>query len=887
MITRNAGGNIGLNAMEQTMTRPLAAGIDRLVSLKTGKRTQAGMTREALSEYVQGFAKGLSDEAHDLSTGLHTARSGQNTLEEAVRANRHVFKNKVMDKLDSLVKNGLSVGDRPFYEATYKQTLGDYYRLRNQMGPEVAELSDEAFDEYAKTAAELNALAAVYQNDSLLSNGLMKIKNGIGDFSEGAFGFDILSQFSMPFVKTPANVVDRAIDYSPLGIVRNTIRTAKEGGIGGENFDQNRFVNETARNAIGTVGTGLGVGAAKAGILSGGYSDDTDVKQAQKDSGMQEYALNLPNDYQMDIGWIPVVGSNAVASAAAYDAYQNSDESLIPALMEGLSAGGKSMFDQSMFQGMQRLFGTGESYDRDSNIVKNVGSVVTQGFGQAIPSLVRQLAQVTDPYKRDTGNSNKDWSFGPFNNYTINGWINNIPGLREALLAPSVDRQGELVKENQGRNIASKVLEDMILPGKISHVEANPLDAEAERLATATGNDVSYMPRANRKDVDTEDHTLTNDEWVQYQQDYYGNATEVGNAIINSDFYQDMSPADQENMLSGAYEAIHTAEKSKYKPSDLNGAPAAYEAGGQEGLINYLFGDKAYKGAGINGSSNAAKAVKGLASEGRLDEAQTLADNLSVLSQNGVTSKGQGVYADRGSSVFPDMSADEYAKYWNALNTDNKNGITQDDLINAFNNSTEIKDWVDSLVDSGMTKDEALHTVWSGFLETYTEGKTKEPYVMDDGMIGVRKVTSEETSEEKPSETPTETNSSSSEDWLTQVTSNRKPNEVTTLEPQYQPGAPISTEAALERIANTGIQTTAASSYWPQAYAVDPTLTPEQFAQDWASIDLDHNGMPKKDEWVTALNNNNLDEAGDRRLIQMYYNTGWNPLRYNNGQWSK
>ena len=135
LITRNAGGNVGLNALEQLAQRPLAAGIDSLVARKTGQRTQAGLSREGLADYIQGFAKGIADEADDVRTGLHTARTGENTLGRAISANRHVFREGgIMDRFDSLVKNGLSIDDRPFYEAVYKQTLGDYNRLRSQMG---------------------------------------------------------------------------------------------------------------------------------------------------------------------------------------------------------------------------------------------------------------------------------------------------------------------------------------------------------------------------------------------------------------------------------------------------------------------------------------------------------------------------------------------------------------------------------------------------------------------------------------------------------------------------------------------------------------------------------------------------------------------------------
>ena len=324
---------------------------------------------------------------------------------------------------------------------------------------------------------------------------MLNFKESVGKLSEGIVGTDILSQFSMPFVKTPANVVERAIDYSPLGFVRNAFRTGKERAAGA--FDQNRFVNETSRNILGTGLMAGGIGLGAAGGMSGAYSDDPDEKKAQRESGMQEYALNLPGNKQMDIGWIPVLGSNLVAADAAYEAYKNGDGDILSNAARGLEAGGQALFDQSMFQGLQRLFGRGEAYDTDTGIVGNMANVVKSGFGQAIPSLARQIAQVSDPYKRDLAYSNEGTSAGFMDNYDLNSLANNIPILREMVLAPQVNTSGELEKENQGRNVVSKVLEDMILPGKISQVEYSALNNEAKRLKDATTSADAYMPKAS------------------------------------------------------------------------------------------------------------------------------------------------------------------------------------------------------------------------------------------------------------------------------------------------------------------------------------------------------------------------------------------------------
>jgi len=715
LIARNAGGNVGLNAMEQLAQRPLAALLDKAVAKKTGKRTQAGLSREGLAEYINGFAKGLKDEKADFKTKLHTARSGEASIDEAIRSNRHVFKEGgVMDKLDNLVKTGLSIGDRPFYEAVYNQTLGDYARLRasGQMGELVQSLSDADFDEYAKTAAKMNALAAVYQQDSKLSNALLNFKESVGKLSEGIVGTDILSQFSMPFVKTPANVVERAIDYSPLGFVRNAFRTGKERAAGA--FDQNRFVNETSRNIIGTGLMAGGVGLGAAGGMSGAYSDDVDEKKAQKESGMQEYALNLPGGKQMDIGWIPVLGSNLVAADAAYEAYKNGDGDILSNMARGVEAGGQALFDQSMFQGLQRLFGSGEAYDTDTGIVGNMANVVKSGFGQAIPSLARQIAQVSDPYKRDLAYSNEGKSAGFMDNYDLNSLANNIPILREMVLAPQVNTSGDLEKENQGRNVISKIFEDMILPGKITQVEYSALNSEAQRLKDATTSADGYMPKASRKYVDTDSHTLTNNEWADYQKQYYGDMTTAGNKIINSDAYKNADDETKVQMLKNTYNAIRNALQSKYNGKEQSGAAKKYlEAGGGEKGVNavvdyyetkakadalgmqvstYEKKEAEYDGGATAYAQNKQTAESLGIETSTYDKVLEKAGQhsaeaeqaLPVLAGMGLPTNAMYTYAN-ALQDYEDIDPNEFAQTYSEMNTDGSNGLKEKEILDYIN----------------------------------------------------------------------------------------------------------------------------------------------------------------------------------------------------------
>ena len=731
LLTRNAGGNVGLNAVEQMTQRPLAAAYDRLVSHKTGVRAQVGLSKEGLQEYLSGFKKGLGDEWHDIKTGLHTARTGENTMENALAANRHVFKNKILDKFDSFVKNGLSIGDRPFYEAVYKQTLGDYNRLRatGQMGELVNNLSDADFKTYAETAAHLNALTAVYQNDSGMAKALLGFKRDIGALSEGTLGFDILSQFSMPFVKTPANVVDRAIDYSPLGLLRNTVRTAREGGIGGANFNQNRFVNELSRN---TIGTGLMGGAAvlanKSGI-TGGFSDDKKEKQAQRQSGMQEYALNWNSpfsdkQYNMDISWLPVVGSNAVAAAAAVDAYKKGEGNPLSNFGSGLAKGTESLFEQSMFQGLQRLFGGNNnsfsSYTNDENgIVGNALNTIKSGTSQAIPSLVRQVAQATDKYQRDLTNSNGG-------NYTINSMINNIPGLREAMLAPKVDTNGRLLEESQGRGLGMRILEDMVLPGKLTEIKSNALDEEAKRISEVTGNEDSFRPKVSRSKIDP-DNKMSNEEWTKYEQTFYKAMEDIGTEIMDTDEYQDMEDADREKILKNAYGDIRDAINSEYTGKDVTGGAKAYiDAGGDEegieAVLEYNLKRATLNSRGFDNKETYRNILENDGEEGL--------DTLATIKEAGGNKKTYDMYSQynskAGSKTVPSLDASSFMSQVSKIEKYNKDGKTNGQV-----SQQELADYLNA---NNYSISDATDYIQAFFGDNYIADKTKK------GRIYLKKV---------------------------------------------------------------------------------------------------------------------------------------------------
>lgn len=633
LVSRNAGGNLGFNLLEQLKKVP-ASQLDKLLAKKTGRRTVANFSLDTFAEYGKGVVAGLADEIDDFKKNVHTQRSGENTLdffEDVIANNRHVFnpesaKNpfsrgllKVVDFGDKLVRHGLAVGDRPFYEGTYRQTLAEYKKLGKDaiLGKDAGNITDQQFEEIAETCARLNALAAVYQNDGLMSDAFLKMRDGIADLSKAVFGVDILSQFAMPFVKTPANIIERTLEYTPLGVPKNAVQTYFDikNAKGLKNIDastQARIANETARNILGTGVFATGAALRNKDKITGAFTDNEKAKALEKAQGKQEYAWKKSTDngdYNFDISWIPVLGTSLVAGAAAYDAYKNKPEDgLVKNLYSGAKAGGNSLFGQSMFQGMQQLFGADQSYNSAEGIVDNIKNTFKSGVSQGVPSWLRQVANTADTYERDTSNGTFD--------YAINA---GVPGLRQATLEPKVNSFGEEVLSNQGRSLRSRIAENMFSPGKLTKIDNRDLVNEQNRLYDETTKNYAdnrfsqYLNNYSVKDMKeiVDKDELTNKEYHDLKQELAGNANMIQNAVINSDFYKNGDNDTQAEALSNSQAMIKAAFKEDYTGTLANQqkkAVEAYREGGVQGYLDFAKA-KSNANAATEGAPNKQKAT--------------------------------------------------------------------------------------------------------------------------------------------------------------------------------------------------------------------------------------------------------------------------------------
>ena len=615
LISRNFGGNIGKAALDQTIVKALSGPIDNFMSRYTGTRTTTGFTKEGLKTYLKGFKEGAGQTLRDYWTSNAdpdtklkvkdlakeidvfadanvTNRSGVNetSFKESLDNNRITFKNKALKLYDKVIKFGLAIGDNPFYKATYDQTVQELNTLREQGKLKLPEdITEEEFETWVKAVATAQGLEAVYQDNTDLAEGASDIKNGLAKMSKGYVGFDFLSGASMPFVRTPMNVIKTNLELSPLGIVKNTVNTVKEiranleanrSAFDTASFDQRRFVRETSRNIVGLLMFATGLMLKNAGMLTGGYSDDKREAQAQKDAGMQEYAWVSPfsgNQYSID--WLPGIGSSFISASAFDDAFNTPDQDFLDALANGVKAGSASMFEQAALQGLRRLTGADTVSSSSDNISDNVVKTVANTASSAIvPSFVRQSAAALDPYKRNTyGMGGKE--------SVINNAIAGIPFLRQTL-EPRIGLNGEPMAQNAGRNGFEKWFDNLVNPAMVTVPSAleNPVRDEAMRLYNETKNYTAFQPKIGLSYLNVDGHQATTEEYTQFLQIADSAMNQAATNFIQSEYYQSLSDEDKEKYLGELYSAIQTVERAKFLDLDvkLDGKEKAYAEGGEE-----------------------------------------------------------------------------------------------------------------------------------------------------------------------------------------------------------------------------------------------------------------------------------------------------------------
>lgn len=547
---RNIVGNVGFQPVRWTKDR-LAAAIEAGVSAASGgklQRTKSFATNPALYRAAWQDYKNVSDV---LSGNKY------DDVQSIINDNRTIFKTKPLEALRKFNTNALSVEDMWFKRITYAGALSGYL---NANGVTAEQLKSGNVDPNLLSAARdyagQDALKATYNDRNVVSDKVIQAARALGPFGEAV----------LPFKRTPANILVRGFEYSPLGLAKGLtydLYQVKQGNMTGAQAIDNI--------AAGMTGTGLmllGGLLAAAGIVSGGAGDDEKQAQFNELTGGQTYALNLPGGGSVTLDWLAPEALPFFMGVQAMESF--GEEGLTgDTITSAFASISEPMLEMSMLQSLNDLIDNVSYAASNEKLSGLVGSSLISYLTQAIPTIGGQIERTFED-KRYSTYTNKDSLLPTDIQYALGKASAKIPGW-DFQQVPYIDAWG---REEETGLLPMRALNNFLNPAYTSSLNVTPVDEEIQRLYNATGVGSVIPSRADKSiTVDGEDINLSGDKYVEYAKTKGGTAFDLLSSIIDTSAYKGLSDDEKVKLISDVYEYANSVGKaavSSYKPEGFS-----------------------------------------------------------------------------------------------------------------------------------------------------------------------------------------------------------------------------------------------------------------------------------------------------------------------------
>jgi hypothetical protein len=541
---RNILGN-GVLDLAEDLSRLPAVGIDKALK-GLGLIDERNMVLPNMKTNWANKLLGFKQGVEDVNLGIRTTGAAGN-----YDLTKEVFKpGSVGNKLEKLLGYELSSMDKAFYTGRYQSSLENMMKAQKVKVP-TPEM---------KASAEAEALYATFQNNSALSKGLQKGKNALNAGKEWGLG-----DFILKYPKTPGNIVNVGLDYSPVGFVKGL--KSLHDGIKLKNIQTIR--NGELLLGRSLVGSGLIAGGAflaKQGIITGKQDGDFDKASADRDLGKGPFTFNItalgrllkgedtkarPGDITANYDWLQPnaiqlsMGANMIIN-------NNSATQQINTNLESLGAGIDTISEQPVFKGVKDFVGDLNS-QQGGGIGKAAQGIATNSLSSFVPSLVNQLGQQFDNTKRST------YSDTPVGE-AANKVKGRIPGARNTLY-PSLNTLGNEQKQyDVGGNNPFNVFFN---PAFLNRVKDEPSLQLADDLNKKTG-ETSQYPRSltGNQTIDGVKTKLTPEQLFSLKKNVGQTTNNIFQQYAASPIFQNLSDTEKVNALSGALTDINAAGKA-------------------------------------------------------------------------------------------------------------------------------------------------------------------------------------------------------------------------------------------------------------------------------------------------------------------------------------
>lgn len=479
-----------------------------------------------------------------------------------------------LENVRQLTYGLLELGDRGFMKSAFVDRMAGYIEARGIK--DAKDVPDEAY----RLALEA-AFADTFKDDNAIFHLMTYIKSGLNRVGAG----DLL----MPFVKTPANVTARTIEYGPAGFLWTAGRAVKakyEGKIDSK-ARLSKTVDLLAQNFTGSALVALGALLAHTGRITGEAPEDKDEAAFLEQAGWKPFSFVTDGGKYISFDWAQPAAMTLVLGASAYEnLVKENGKGFLQTMLDLGVTYFDTIFEQSTLQEFEKLFG---GY---GSVGENIIDVLLNYPLRFISSGAYAVTKSTDLVKRETyvkGGANESAQT------LLNKMYEKIPGLSKTL-PPKYDIWGNVVLRD--KTYGEAFINAYLNPGTVTQYKKTPANDEILRLYDSTKNSSVFPMNTERSlEMDVNGQRVKvdcdNKEYSELCKNTGKARSELMDAALKSSWYKALNDDGKVEFLSQMWSLAKVVGKVETFPDGV--IPGAvdnleyeiYSRDGAAGVLRY------------------------------------------------------------------------------------------------------------------------------------------------------------------------------------------------------------------------------------------------------------------------------------------------------------
>lgn len=596
---RNVLGNSAMAGLTSIRNR-ISSGLQRRFVSDRSQRTRETISRRNSAEDAARYQVGLQ-EYKRINDMLGDAGKYTNELNRIRRHMQAPF-NGVLGRAVDFASNTLEAEDIFFSQKAYASNLAQFLRARGITAENY--VSGNAGQEViaeAQAYAIREAQRLTFRDFNTFSNFVQRIANLGGDSAAGRVWQTIVGA-NIPFTRTPANIVVRGVEYSPIGLARGLYNLGVNVKRG--NMTAGEAIDQISSGLVGTALVGLGALLASQGVITGGGSDDEEQAAFDELRGFQPYALQIGgNSYTLD--WLapaalPFFTGAEIWNQLAGSGSEDEETNALEAVLQGIGHMTDPMLEMSMLSGISDLLDSVAYYQGSNSIWPVLSSSVTNYISQFFPSVFGAIERTIEDTRQSSYTD--PTSIIPDDlQYPISQAMNRLPG--EYNQVDYIDAWGRT--ESTG-SLAGRAASNFVSPGYYSRLSTSEVEDELQRVYDATGGEYNVFPdRATMGNTTINGERLTPEQYTEYATTLGQTRLAEVSALMETDAYKAMSDAEKARAIQEVYDyALQTAKHAIDSGYEVD---SRYEKAAEYGdIAEYLAFDRAWSSVEDSKGANTA-----------------------------------------------------------------------------------------------------------------------------------------------------------------------------------------------------------------------------------------------------------------------------------------